>query len=372
MAHVMKHTKAASGHMFKHYERAQDENGEYIKFGNQSIDTTFSGENYNLAPDRDISQGEFVRQRCAEVRMQNRKDVNVMCSWVVTAPKDLPNDEFHRFFGASYDFLLERYGKENVVSAYVHMDENMPHMHFAFVPVVEDKKRNGFKVSAKEAVDRKDLQTFHKDLDAHMTRTFGRDIGVLNEATKEGNKSIEELKRSSSAERIGEANREANQILSKAKGMLETAKQRVEKAQEGISTLEAKEKALQGKIEGLESDFKGRELKINQITAIRPERTLTGAIKGVTVEDIENLKQTAIVSIKTIESVQSLSSENERLRSKVERLEKQVPSMTDKMKEAKEKARLFEVEKAFKRLPEDVQKQLMMSKSHDRDRGRER
>lgn len=365
LAHVMKHTKAACGHMFKHYERAQDENGEYIKFGNQDIDTAFSGSNYNLGPDRDISQGEFVRQRCSEVRMQNRKDVNVMCSWVVTAPKDLPNDNLHAFFGRSYDFLAERYGKENIVSAHVHMDETSPHMHFAFVPVVEDKKRGGFKVSAKEAVDRKDLQTFHKDLDAYMTKAFGRDIGVLNEATKEGNKSIEELKRGSAAERIGEANREAAQII-------ETARQRVQKVQGDIETLEAKEKALQGKIGRLGSSLEGRQLKINEIVSIQPQRTLTGAVKGVSVEDIENLKQTAIVSLKTVESVKNLSQECERLKHRCEVLEGQQPSMIDKMKEAKEKSRLLEIEKAFKRLPEDVQRQLMPSRPQSHDRGHER
>lgn len=375
MAHAMKYTRAACGHMFKHYERAKDENGEYIKFGNQDIDTAFSGMNYNLAPDREISQGDFVRQRCSEVRMQNRKDVNVMCSWVVTAPKDLPNDELHEFFGASYNFLSNRYGKENVVSAYVHMDEITPHMHYAFVPVVEDGKRGGYKVSAKEAINRKDLQTFHKDYDAHMTRIFGRDIGVLNEATKEGNKSIEELKRGTAAERIGEAKREAKEILMAAKDssheMFSNARERVRQAQGGIESLEAKEKALQSKIEGLESGLKARELKINEVCAIQPQRTLTGAIRGVTVEDVENLKQTAIASLKTIESVRSLSQECERLKRKCEVLEQRQPSMMDKMRDAKEKSRLLEIEKAFKRLPEDTQKQLL-APSRSQGRGYER
>ena len=75
--------------------------------------------------------------------------------------------------------------KENVISAYVHFDEVTPHMHYAFVPVVEDKKKGGYKLSAKEAITREDLRTFHKDLSNHMERVFGRDVGILNEATKE-------------------------------------------------------------------------------------------------------------------------------------------------------------------------------------------
>ena len=51
------------------------------------------------------------------------------------------------------------------------------------------------KVSAKIAVDRVDLQKFHQDLERHMAGVFGREVGILNEATKDGNKSIDELKR---------------------------------------------------------------------------------------------------------------------------------------------------------------------------------
>lgn len=68
-------------------------------------------------------------------------------------------------------------------------------MHFAFIPVVRDKKRGDLKVSAKECITRNDLKQFHPQLEAHMKRVFGREIGILNEKTKEGNKAIDELKR---------------------------------------------------------------------------------------------------------------------------------------------------------------------------------
>ena len=177
MAHCKKFTKAACGHMFAHYERKKDENGEYIKFGNQEIDISQSHLNYNLAPERIDGQGNFVKERCSEVKLQNRADVNVMCSWVVTLPKEIDEDEREKFFKETYKFLSERYGKENVVSAYVHMDETTPHIHFAFVPVVMDKKKNILKVSAKEAIDKKELQVFHNDLSAYMEKIFGRDVG---------------------------------------------------------------------------------------------------------------------------------------------------------------------------------------------------
>lgn len=139
MAHMMKHTKASCGHMFAHFDRR----AEHIS--NENLDRTRTHLNYNLATHQTMDQGEFVRQRCSEVHCQNRKDVNVMVSWVVTAPKDLPEAEHRAFFQASYDFLKNRYGLENVVSAYVHMDEVTPHMHFAFVPV-----KHGFNIVRQE------------------------------------------------------------------------------------------------------------------------------------------------------------------------------------------------------------------------------
>lgn len=210
MAHCMKHTKASCGHMFAHFDRK----AEHIS--NENVDRTRSHLNYNLAAHQQMEQGEFVRQRCSEVRCQNRKDVNVMVSWIVTAPKDLPQQAEPAFFQAAYDFLENRYGRSNVVSAYVHMDEVTPHMHFAFVPVTEDRKRGGYKVSAKEVINRRDLQTFHSDLSKYLEQQLGFPVNVLNEATKEGNRSIEQLKRQSVTEQIAAAAAEAAQIVSDA------------------------------------------------------------------------------------------------------------------------------------------------------------
>lgn len=219
MAHMMKHTRASCGHMFAHFDRK----AEHIS--NENLDRTRTHLNYNLATHQQMDQGEFVRKRCSEVRCQNRKDVNVMVSWVVTAPKDLPEAEHKAFFQASYDFLKKRYGLENVVSAYVHMDEVTPHMHFAFVPVVhtfkQDRKNPNistevYKVSAKECVNRYDLQSFHESLQRYVSKELGHEVSILNEATKEGNRSIEELKRQSATERLQEATDKASEIVSKA------------------------------------------------------------------------------------------------------------------------------------------------------------
>lgn len=214
MANLQKYTKSATGHLSKHFERGKDINGDYIKFGNQDIDTEKSDLNYNLAPEH--NQIDFIRQRCSEVQCLNRKDVNVMCSWVVTAPKNLDQAEEKAFFKNTYDFLANRYGEKNVISAYVHLDEKSPHMHFAFVPVALDKNKGIEKVSAKEVITRNDLQSFHTDLEKHLERALGHEVDILNEATKEGNKSIDELKKGTAIKEVAEIKQKVSKIVSKA------------------------------------------------------------------------------------------------------------------------------------------------------------
>ena len=289
MAHLAKFTKAACGHMFKHYERAKEYNSEtgqveYIKFANQEINSQRTHLNYNLAVHQTMRQGNFIRKRCSEVKLQNRKDVNVMCSWVLTAPKDLPSSEQERFFKASYDFMANRYGEENVISAYVHLDETTPHIHFAFIPITEDKKKGGFKVSAKEVINKRELQAFHQELDKHLEKALGHSVGVLNGSTKDGNKSISELKEKSALERA-------------------------EKAEKAAVIAEQRLDELNGQI-----------LSAEELKAIEGKKSIGGALKNVSWEEWQSVKATAEKAVaeneKLKEENELLSSENKDLKKK--------------------------------------------------------
>lgn len=198
MANRQKYTRAAIGHMCKHYERGLDSKGELVKYHNQDIHTELSHLNYNLAEhDQPLPQLEFIQKRISALRCLNRKNVNVMISWVVTLPKEMndkSDEEKRKFFERTYEFLKKRYGVENVISAYVHLDETQPHMHFAFTPVMYDTKKGRYKFDAKVVGSRKDLRTFHTDLDVYLERELGYRTGVINGVT-ELNLSIQELKR---------------------------------------------------------------------------------------------------------------------------------------------------------------------------------
>lgn len=288
MAHLAKFTKAACGHMFKHYERAKAFNSEtgqaeYIKFANQEINPRRTHLNYNLAVHQTMRQGDFTRKRCSEVKLQNRKDVNVMCSWVLTAPKNLPETEQDNFFKASYDFMANRYGKENVVSAYVHLDETTPHIHFSFIPITEDKKKGGFKVSAKEVINKRELQAFHQDLDRYLEKALGHSVDVLNGSTKDGNKSVAELKEKSTLERIEKLQEEADELNGKV--------------------IEKEERL---------NELNGKILTKEELNAIEGKKSIGGALKNVMFEEWLSVKATAE---RAVAENAELKEENELLKS---------------------------------------------------------
>ena len=189
MAHLEKFKASQVVAVSKHDSRVQ---GDGTSHSNESIDDSRTHLNYNLASsEQPLSATDFLKERLSECKVLKRADVNVMCSWAVTLPKDFEGDE-RKFFKESYDFLCKRYGQENVVSAWVHRDENQPHLHFKFIPVTQGK--DGDKVSAKDVVNRSDLRSFHTDLQTHLENALQCPCNVLNGATDNGNKTIQQLK----------------------------------------------------------------------------------------------------------------------------------------------------------------------------------
>ncbi len=61
----------------------------------------------------------------------------------IKSSEDIP-EKVKEFFDSSYEFLENLVGKENIVYAEIHYDEDTPHMHFYFLPVVNEVKRKLF------------------------------------------------------------------------------------------------------------------------------------------------------------------------------------------------------------------------------------
>lgn len=333
MAHVEKYTGGVLGHMLGHYDRTKAD-----------IETSNPARvhlNYNLAAaDQPLPQLDFIHKRLSEVRVQNRKDVNKLCDWIVTAPKDLPAADLPQFFSETYAFLRERYGAKNVVSAYVHMDETTPHVHFAFLPIVKDARRGGEKLSAKEAVTRADLKTLHPQLQTRLEAALGHSVEILNGATAEGNRTVKQLKEGEKI--IAEAKEEAEKIVSEAKSkaaeIVSAAANKAEATRKAIRPLEAKEKALRAIVDAMDKseDLPGveihtRGLLSKQEVVTAPKGTwdkLIVAAKGSkgAKQALKQLKREldAFARSASGQELQQLQEDNAALRSQNEELQGQV------------------------------------------------
>ena len=200
MAHLNKWTKTQCPQVLYHDYHYIGRNSK-----NKNIDPERRKLNYNLAP-HDMWSYDYLKQRLSEVYCMNRKDVNVMCSWIFTVPYDVKQEDVDLCLKSAYNFLENKYGKENVVSAFVHKDESKngrPHIHFNFIPVVWDKKKNRYKVSAKELITRQELSAFHGELQKALETSLGYSCSVISgELSDRPNMSIEHFMKFKEAAKV--------------------------------------------------------------------------------------------------------------------------------------------------------------------------
>ena len=148
---ILRCQKAQSGGVAgrdRHNERKKE---EYKS--NPNIDRSKSEQNYHL-----IEPAGKYKQCCMErigdVGCRVRSNSVIMVEALITASPEimeqLNSEQQRQFFERAAAFLYERIGKENVISAVVHIDEKTPHMHLCFVPITQDGR-----LSAKEVLGNK-------------------------------------------------------------------------------------------------------------------------------------------------------------------------------------------------------------------------
>jgi hypothetical protein len=178
--------------MLAHYERrAELERG----YSRENIDASRTAENYAIGADSPQALAAALRSRVdaaiaaheADSGKAVRKDANVISDWVVTLPKDCPREDARRFFEVAVDLCRERYGAENVLGGFVHMDEATPHAHIPVVPVRDGRLRSA------KVFTRSDLRSFHKDLGRAEDAALGRHVSVELGPERQGEKQLSHL-----------------------------------------------------------------------------------------------------------------------------------------------------------------------------------
>ena len=107
--------------------------------------------------------------------------------WIITVPQSLPAALHQKFFTGTFEFLQQRYGTENVPCGFVHLDESQPHMH---CPVVPEKAG---KLTGKAVFNRKELQSFHSDLQNHLEKELSCHVEIVLDDDKVLEKSLSVL-----------------------------------------------------------------------------------------------------------------------------------------------------------------------------------
>ena len=142
-----KHKGGASKALSAHHERTKE-----IYASNPDIDKSRTVQNYHLIAPR-WSYGQEIRHRIRTAGCRVRKDSVKFVDTLVTVSPEFAkahDAEMPEYFNRAFEFLKERIGEENIISAVVHMDEKTPHLHLCFVPLTKDKR-----LSAKEILGNK-------------------------------------------------------------------------------------------------------------------------------------------------------------------------------------------------------------------------
>lgn len=98
--------------------------------------------NYNLCPHEQYTVAQIKNINRTLRGKEIAKNAIAWGSTIVSQPKDYTGNT-EDFFRESYEGLKKMYNlrDEDVISAYVHMDETTPHMHFYFIPIVRSTRK---------------------------------------------------------------------------------------------------------------------------------------------------------------------------------------------------------------------------------------
>ena len=405
------------GHMLAHDKHTNpniDPDKESI------IDREMTKLNQNLFERNDgLTDKEFVEKAVKESPTFDhwKSNYNALSTWCIQIPKEFSGsyEEKNEIFKEMVNFTADRYGRDNIVSAWTHFDEVrnregiekengksliplkerehcQDHIHIRYVPRTSDGR-----ISTKEVTPRKELRDFQREMQQHLREKFpqhAHELNFLNGATKDKSKDL-----ARQAQLNHEKNLEEKEQL---KQELEREQRRNERA------LDKKEKSIEEKQikvnKNIEILNKNREVidqtretaeRIKDIRIVyfeMPAPIEKGFHKGFyTREQVEELTKEinkAREQTRTIEQGREVKSFDERLEQASKRANENVKDKTiDRLREENERLKTFEkdhnlciwldknynvkeIKKEYERQEKEHEKELTHThtRTYDRDR----
>lgn len=194
-------TRAQAMGAYKHNERKTKNHS------NKNIDSSKTELNYYLKKNElsYIKEFDKIKEKY-DLKGQIRSNSNIMCEMVFTSDQKffdkIGYEESKRYFEESYKFICEykNLGEQNIISAVVHMDEDTPHMHLLFIPVIHTTDKQGNKIDKVCCRDFWKGKNSYRDLQnsyfKHISeKGFKLERGELVEVTDREHYSVQEYKK---------------------------------------------------------------------------------------------------------------------------------------------------------------------------------
>ena len=174
---------------------------------NKDIDPTKTHLNYYIKKNELTYTKEFDKYlKENNLKGHLRSNSIIMCQMIFTSDQTffdkIGEKETKRYFDECYKFICsyKNLGEKNIISAVVHLDEGVPHMHLMFVPVVHTKDKAGNDIDKICARDFwKGRDSYRKLQDAYFnhvkSKGFNLERGIFVEDTDRKNYTVEEYKK---------------------------------------------------------------------------------------------------------------------------------------------------------------------------------
>lgn len=258
-------------------EMEQDRKG---RVSNMDIDSDKTHLNFDFV-ESNKTLYQRVKDRVDEVRSVSRIQRNSVVDFsnIITVPKEQYEkwgvDRSKDYLREVYNYFCIEFGKENVVSAKVHLDETTPHMHLHFVPVNQE---NG-KLQARNVMTPVRINSIHTTATRYLQ----------------------------------EKGFEVERGKGKTEKSLDIHRFKAEKLKEDINILEDKLKALESDL----SVFKGIEGNLDSVDGLNAKKSLLGAKISIKEEDYEMLIELSKKSFVLSAKVKSLEEQNKILENRL-------------------------------------------------------
>lgn len=263
--HQMKHKQEAVNQIGRHNEREEDDR---INHSNENIDRERTGDNIFLKR----SSGSYIRDIKEIVSSRTdkkiRKNAVVMVGHTLQLGGDaleIPEEEQIEILRKGYEFISNRYGESNVISATIHRDETNPHLHVDMVPMTEDGR-----LSARDVVTRQELRDVQKDFLEFMQAEYpelGFDRLDENERSFSNGLAQKDFERlSKEAEQLEQAKIKhdvRDSMYNRKRSKLDDRERNIEEREKGLETretaLEERERRFEQYIRQKEKEIKEKE-----------------------------------------------------------------------------------------------------------------